>query len=132
MTALLTAMRDGGPFGVEWVDRFNGGLFAEIGVEALTAAELKDLHGAGGLDWGAVEPAIFGTLFERSLDPGKTDIERVLEPVVMTSSPGRRVRNRPPTLASRPSPPPPKTSTTSAAPGSTRPAPPRTTSRSAP
>jgi type II restriction/modification system DNA methylase subunit YeeA len=95
MTALLAAMRDGGPFGVEWVDRFNGGLFAEIGVEPLTAAELQDLHAAAGLDWGAVEPAIFGTLFERSLDPskrsqlgahytGKTDIERVVEPVVMT------------------------------------------------
>jgi type II restriction/modification system DNA methylase subunit YeeA len=95
MTALLAAMRDGGPFGVEWVDRFNGGLFAEVGVETLTAGELSDLHVAAGLDWGAVEPAIFGTLFERSLDPakrgqlgahytGKPDIERVVEPVVMT------------------------------------------------
>ncbi len=76
------------------MDRFNGGLFAEVGVEALTAEELRDLHAAAGLDWGSVEPAIFGTLFERSLDPakrsqlgahytGRADIERVVEPVLM-------------------------------------------------
>jgi type II restriction/modification system DNA methylase subunit YeeA len=92
--ALLTAMRDGGVFGVAEIARFNGGLFAEIGVEPLTAGELKELREAASLDWGSVEPAIFGTLFERSLDPGKraqlgahytgrADIERVVEPVLM-------------------------------------------------
>ena len=46
------------------------------------------------LDWSAVEPAIFGTLFERGLDPAKRaqlgahytsreDIETLVEPVVM-------------------------------------------------
>ncbi len=92
--ALLTAMRDGGVFGVAEIARFNGGLFAEIGVEPLTAGELTELREAAALDWGSVEPAIFGTLFERSLDPGKraqlgahytgrVDIERVVEPVLM-------------------------------------------------
>jgi len=92
--ALLGAMRDGGDFGAVAIDRFNGGLFAEIGVEALTGEELRSLAAAAALDWGSVEPAIFGTLFERSLDPGKRaqlgahytgrrEIERVVEPVVM-------------------------------------------------
>ena len=46
------------------------------------------------LDWSAVEPSIFGTLFERGLDPGKraqlgahytsrSDIELIVEPVLM-------------------------------------------------
>jgi hypothetical protein len=92
--ALLRAMRDGGSVAFKRIDRFNGGLFAEIGVEPLTAAELKALAEAATLDWGSIEPAIFGTLFERSLDPskraqlgahytGRADIERVVEPVVV-------------------------------------------------
>ena len=94
VTVLLAAMRDGGAFGGTPVDRFDGALFAEVGVGALTAGELKELHAAAGLDWGSVEPAVFGTLFERSLDPakraqlgqhytGRHDIERVVEPVLM-------------------------------------------------
>ena len=92
--ALLAAMRDGGVFGVREIDRFNGGLVVEVGVEPLTRDELAALNEAAALDWGAVEPAIFGTLFERSLDPakrsqlgahytGRADIERVVEPVLM-------------------------------------------------
>ncbi len=91
---LLGAMRDGGDFGAAELRRFNGGLFARVEPIALTGAELADLAAAAGLDWSSVEPAIFGTLFERSLDPGKRaqlgahytgrpDIERVVEPVLM-------------------------------------------------
>ncbi|CAN5858083.1 hypothetical protein BH24CHL4_BH24CHL4_00180 [soil metagenome] len=91
---LLTAMRDGGFISYKTVPRFNGGLFDEIVVEPLTRAEIGRLATISGLDWGMVEPAIFGTLFERSLDParrsqlgahytGVHDIERVVEPVVM-------------------------------------------------
>jgi hypothetical protein len=87
-------MRDGGDFGVEALDRFNGGLFATIDAIPLTSDELATLAEAGRLDWASVEPAIFGTLFERSLDPGqraqlgahytgRADIERVVGPVVL-------------------------------------------------
>ncbi len=68
---LLRAMRDGGFAGYEHIQRFNGGLFEEIGVEALTAEELSELAAAAKLDWSNIEPAIIGTLFERSLDPSK-------------------------------------------------------------
>ncbi|MCC6675379.1 MAG: class I SAM-dependent DNA methyltransferase, partial [Thermomicrobiales bacterium] len=92
--ALFAAMRDGGVFALHAIDRFNGGLFAEIAVEPLTAAELTELAEAARLDWGTVEPAVFGTLFERSLDPAqraqlgahytrRADIARVVEPVVL-------------------------------------------------
>jgi type II restriction/modification system DNA methylase subunit YeeA len=94
MQTLLAAMRDGGSAFLERVPRFNGGLFAQIDVVPLTQDELRGLADAASLDWGSVEPAIFGTLFERSLDPakraqlgahytGRRDIERVVEPVVM-------------------------------------------------
>lgn len=92
---LFEAMRDGGFAGYEEIVRFNGGLFAEIDAVPLTADELQMLSKASELDWTNIEPAIIGTLFERSLDPAKrsqlgahytsrTDIERVVEPVVMT------------------------------------------------
>jgi hypothetical protein len=92
---LLEAMRDGGQFALERITRFNGGLFTHIDVVPLTKEELTGLAEAAALDWSSVEPAIFGTLFERSLDPGKRaqlgahytgrqEIERVVEPVVMT------------------------------------------------
>jgi type II restriction/modification system DNA methylase subunit YeeA len=91
---LLRAMRDGGVAGYEEIPHFNGGLFQEITVAALTQEELAILDEATALDWSAIEPAIFGTLFERSLDPstraaigaqytGRGDIERVVQPVVM-------------------------------------------------
>ena len=87
-------MRDGGVVAFKEIARFNGGLFADIGVEPLIGEEWQLLAEASALDWGNIEPAIFGTLFERSLDPGKraqlgahytgrADIERVVEPVVM-------------------------------------------------
>ena len=91
---LLGAMRDGGVSNLETINRFNGGLFNEIHVLELTESELLELERACRLDWSYIEPAISGTLFERSLDParrsqlgahytGRQDIERVVEPVVM-------------------------------------------------
>jgi hypothetical protein len=91
---LLRAMQTGGTFNLEDVDWFNGGLFNQIVVEPLTGPELARLHQIATLDWSQVEPAIFGTLFERSLDParrsqlgahytGAADIDRVVDPVVM-------------------------------------------------
>jgi hypothetical protein len=60
----------------------------------LTAQELEILGRTATLDWQSVEPAIFGTLFERSLDPSKRaqlgahytsreDILLIVEPVLM-------------------------------------------------
>lgn len=49
--------------------RFNGGLFAEGFALPLTRPMLQLLHEAAGADWTDVEPAIFGTLLERALDP---------------------------------------------------------------
>lgn len=92
---LLSAMQAGGFFNLEHVHRFNGGLFATVDPVELTGPELAELAKAATLDWSGVEPAIFGTLFERSLDPakraqlgahytGRDDILRVVDPVVMT------------------------------------------------
>ena len=94
LDALFAAMRGGGDFGADAIAWFNGGLFAWTATEPLTRPELEVLAEAAGLDWGGVEPAIFGTLFERSLDPGKRqqlglhytprrDIERVVLPVLI-------------------------------------------------
>lgn len=49
--------------------RFNGGLFREHEALALDANQIKILLRAAKADWRYVEPAIFGTLLERALDP---------------------------------------------------------------
>ncbi|HEX8651397.1 MAG TPA: DNA methyltransferase [Pyrinomonadaceae bacterium] len=91
---LFDAMAVGGDFGLETIRHFNGNLFAESPVLLLTTAEIRHVQAAARLDWVAVDPSIFGTLFERSLDPAKRsqlgaqytsreDIETLIEPVVM-------------------------------------------------
>ncbi|MBM4012911.1 MAG: class I SAM-dependent DNA methyltransferase [Planctomycetes bacterium] len=49
--------------------RFNGGIFREHEPLKLDAEEIGLLVEAGECDWQDVEPAIFGTLLERALDP---------------------------------------------------------------
>ncbi len=49
--------------------RFNGGLFANASVLPLDKHQIKLLREAARADWRFVEPAIFGTLLERALDP---------------------------------------------------------------
>ncbi len=89
-----TMAAGGGMFGVERIDWFNGGLFDSADVLRLTAPEIGLLLEVGRLDWGRIEPAIFGTLFERGLDPSqrtqlgahytsRDDIWRLVEPVVI-------------------------------------------------
>jgi hypothetical protein len=51
------------------VIQFNGGLFEECEALPLNAAQLDLLIEASRADWKDVEPAIFGTLLERALDP---------------------------------------------------------------
>ncbi len=94
LTSLFDTMRTGGAFGPEPIDWFNGGLFDESPALELTSPEIGVLILAAKQDWASVEPAIFGTLFERSLDPDKRaqigahytsrdDILLIVEPVVM-------------------------------------------------
>jgi len=84
----------GGMFGVEEVSWFNGGLFDSDDVLELKAPEIGTLLEVGRLNWSLIEPAIFGTLFERGLDPDRraqlgahyTDREsiwKLVEPVVL-------------------------------------------------
>ena len=91
--ALFASMRDGKMFGADKISWFNGGLFSRIEVPDLSVSDLAALRDAAGLDWSAIDPTIFGTLFERGLDPKKnkligarfTDtatIMRLIEPVI--------------------------------------------------
>jgi hypothetical protein len=69
--ALFRAMRLGEYFGTDRVPHFDGWLYNDDAVLALTADELQYLGEAAKLDWKDIEPSIFGTLFERSIDPRK-------------------------------------------------------------
>ncbi len=99
LRALFRAMAvpgsDFGPHNIHW---FNGGLFVDgepdEGVLKLNTPDMGDLYDAAQLDWATIEPAIFGTLFERSLNAIKrsqigahytstADILLVVEPVVV-------------------------------------------------
>ena len=68
---LFHAMQQsGGEYGDHDIAWFNGGLFKTIDIPALTATDLAALHrAAADMDWRAIDPTIFGTLFERGLDP---------------------------------------------------------------
>ncbi len=50
---------------------FNGGLFSDSSALAVNAVQLELLLKAASLQWRDVEPAIFGTLLERALDPAE-------------------------------------------------------------
>ena len=68
---LFLAMQDkNGEYGDHDIPWFNGGLFKNIDIPPLTATDLQTLHhAAADMDWRAIDPTIFGTLFERGLDP---------------------------------------------------------------
>jgi type II restriction/modification system DNA methylase subunit YeeA len=92
---LFSAMAsEHGSFGVHDIPYFDGGLFSDDEAYDLTKDDLAVLALASALDWSSIEPAIFGTLFERSLDPNKRsqlgahytsedDIRLIVEPVLM-------------------------------------------------
>lgn len=69
--SLWQTMKDGGfsPVLREKLLRFNGGLFEETQALTLSEDQLELLLLASKADWRDVEPAIFGTLLERALDP---------------------------------------------------------------
>lgn len=69
--ALWETMNSGGfsPILRKKILRFNGGLFAECQALPLDKPMLALLIESAKSDWADVEPAIFGTLLERALDP---------------------------------------------------------------
>ncbi len=91
---LFRAMNTGGFFGADKILHFNGGLFDSDHVLQLDSDAMDIIGQIDGLDWGAIKPSIFGTLFERGLDPtkrsqlgahytGEDDIILIVEPVLM-------------------------------------------------
>jgi hypothetical protein len=93
LRGLFQQMAHGGLYGLDRVDWFNGSLFKDDTILPLEADDLKLLEEVAALGWSAIEPAIFGTLFERGLDPSKrsqlgthyTDpamIERIIRAVI--------------------------------------------------
>jgi len=54
---------------MQTIKRFNGGLFKNIDPIPLNVHQIQLLIDASKADWRFVEPAIFGTLLERALDP---------------------------------------------------------------
>ncbi|TDN38255.1 DNA methyltransferase [Hymenobacter sp. UV11] len=71
LQSLWVAMDKGGfsPALRVHVRQFNGKLFHDATALPLTADQLTLLQQTAAADWQAVEPAIFGTLLERALDP---------------------------------------------------------------
>jgi len=91
---LFQAMAKGGFYGSDLIKHFDGGLFEDDSALDLDSDCLDVLREVDQLDWSSIEPSIFGTLFERSLDPGKRaqlgahytskdDILLIVEPVLM-------------------------------------------------
>lgn len=95
LTSLFKAMKTGGQYGNDDIAWFNGGLFKQVDVPALLEEDLDILrYAAESLDWRAVDPTIFGTLFERGLDPQSraplgahytdtTTIEKLIRPLIV-------------------------------------------------
>ncbi len=93
LASLFHTMQTGGLYGADDIPWFNGGLFARIAVPKLEIVDITELRNAASLNWSAIDVSIFGTLFERGLDPAKrsqlgahyTDpatINRIIEPVI--------------------------------------------------
>ena len=94
LSELFANMREGGEFGLEYILHFNGGLFDNDEALPLDADSLDILRTIAKQDWSSIDPSIFGTLFERFLDPDKraqigahyTDPEKIMmivEPVIV-------------------------------------------------
>jgi type II restriction/modification system DNA methylase subunit YeeA len=92
--SLFEAMEHGGEFDLTDIAHFNGGLFDGRRAIRLDDGDIGLLIAAASLDWSLIDPTIFGTLFERFLDPDKraqigahyTDPDKIMmivEPVVL-------------------------------------------------
>jgi type II restriction/modification system DNA methylase subunit YeeA len=91
---IFHAMTAGGRVGNEFVAYFNGGLFDGQKALPLEEGDLGMLVAVGSMQWAEIDPSIFGSLFERFLDPAKraqigahyTDAKKILQivdPVIM-------------------------------------------------
>jgi type II restriction/modification system DNA methylase subunit YeeA len=91
---LFEAMEHGGEYDLTDIAHFNGGLFDGRRALKLDDGDIGLLIAASSLDWSQIDPTIFGTLFERFLDPDKraqigahyTDPDKIMmivEPVIL-------------------------------------------------
>lgn len=93
---LWGTMNTGGlsPILLKKLPKFNGGLFAQADAIELNADQIQLLIEAAKANWKDVEPAIFGTLLERALDPRERHklgahytprayVERLVNPTVI-------------------------------------------------
>jgi type II restriction/modification system DNA methylase subunit YeeA len=94
LQGLFSAMKTGGFYGASKIEWFNGSLFDNDTVLPLKKFQIQKLYELAQKDWKDISPSIFGTLFERGLDPDKrsqlgahyTDpqsIMRIVQPVVI-------------------------------------------------
>ncbi len=95
MLLFITMNRDGTSYGrFAGVPYFNGGIFAKVEPIELTKLELVMLQEATHHNWAGVRPAIFGTIFEGSLEKperhqigahytNEADIQRIVQPVIV-------------------------------------------------
>ncbi len=94
LRGLFAAMRDGGHFGLWPIRHFNGTLFDDDFVPSLPYDLAGKIARAARQNWAAIDPSIFGTLFERIIDEDKRaqlgahytsrdDILLIVEPVLM-------------------------------------------------
>ncbi len=95
LSELFGVMNGGGEFSMRQIPHFNGRLFEDDDVpDEVTKHEILILGELDSLNWADVEPSIFGTLFERIVDPAwrkmlgahytsRADIELIVEPVLM-------------------------------------------------
>jgi type II restriction/modification system DNA methylase subunit YeeA len=95
LSRLFKVMNRGGKFAMHLIPEFDGQLFRDSDVpEQIDGNAIHVLGRLDDLNWADVEPSVFGTLFERILDPAqrkmlgahytsRADIELIVEPVLM-------------------------------------------------
>ncbi len=94
MRELFAKMSKGGFYGADRIPYIDGGLFNDDTALQLDSSDVKILQRIDKMDWASIEPSIFGTLFERGLNPtkrsqlgqhytSKADIMLIVEPVLM-------------------------------------------------
>ena len=87
-------MKAGGWIGYDEIDWFNGGLFDDDTAIPLDPDDIAVVGRAADRNWSEIDTSIFGTLFERGLDPDKelqigahyTDlnkIHQIVDPVIL-------------------------------------------------